>query len=213
MSKQEYKRVELGEYIVADSRICHGQPTFKGTQKVVELILNEFEDGKTIDEIAREHKVPKEAIAESLLIASETLLQEYQVPHPPLKSALELEAEIEREKAGEVIEEDRVNYPRVEIGKYLVSDPYICHGKPTFKGTRVMVHLVIKNFQYWHLDRLAHGYPGVSREALVEALRIAATIFGKIHSVYYFPSDQKTNEPAEDSQIAEETAKAVGGMR
>jgi len=183
MSKQEYKRVVLGEYIVADSRICHGQPTFKGSQKVVELIFNEFEYGKSIDEIAKEHDIPKEAIAESLLIASETLLQEYRVPHPPIKSALEIEAEIEREKAGEVFEKDRINYPRVELGRYLVSDPYICHGKPTFKGTRVMVHLVIKNFQYWHLDRLAHGYPGVSKEALIEALRLAATTLGKIHSV------------------------------
>jgi len=213
MSEQEYKRVELGEYIVADTCICHGQPTFKGTQKVVELILNEFAEGKTIDEIAREHEVPKEAIAESLLIASETLLEQYRVPHPPLKSALEFEAEIEREKAGEVIEEDRVNYPRVEIGRYIVSDPYICHGKPTFKGTRVIVHLVIKNFEYWCLNELAYEYPGVSREALIEALRLAATIFGKIHSVYYFPSDQKANEPTENSQIPEETAKAIGGMR
>jgi len=212
MTEQEYKHVELGEYIVADSRIYHGQPTFKGSQKVVEFILNEFEDGKSIDEIAEEHNIPKEAIAEALKLASETLLQQYQVPHPPLKSALELEAEIEREKSGEIIEEDRVNYPRVELGRYLVSDPYICHGKPTFKGTRVMVHLVIEDFEYWRLDKLAYAYTGVSREALIEALRLAATTFGKIHSVYYFPSVPFSNESIEESESVE-TVKDCGGRR
>ena len=28
---------------------------------------------------------------------------------------------------------------RLELGEYIVADPEICHGKPTFKGTRVMV--------------------------------------------------------------------------
>jgi uncharacterized protein (DUF433 family) len=28
---------------------------------------------------------------------------------------------------------------RVELGRYIVADPAICHGKPTFKGTRVFV--------------------------------------------------------------------------
>ena len=29
------------------------------------------------------------------------------------------------------------------IGRYVVSDPEICHGKPTFRGTRMMVaHLL-----------------------------------------------------------------------
>src|SRR5271168_1513592 len=28
---------------------------------------------------------------------------------------------------------------RVELGQYIVADPEICHGKPTFKGTRIMV--------------------------------------------------------------------------
>ncbi len=27
---------------------------------------------------------------------------------------------------------------RLELGKYVVSDPAICHGKLTFKGTRVV---------------------------------------------------------------------------
>ena len=38
---------------------------------------------------------------------------------------------------------------RIELGQYIVADPKICHGKPTFKGTRIMVWQV--------LDALARG--------------------------------------------------------
>jgi hypothetical protein len=38
---------------------------------------------------------------------------------------------------------------RTELGRYIVADPEICHGKPTFKGTRIMVWQV--------LDEVAEG--------------------------------------------------------
>ena len=38
---------------------------------------------------------------------------------------------------------------RVALGQHIVADPLICHGKPTFKGTRIMVWQI--------LDELAHG--------------------------------------------------------
>src|SRR2546422_8212304 len=37
----------------------------------------------------------------------------------------------------------------VELGEHIVADPEICHGKPAFKGTRIMVWQV--------LDALARG--------------------------------------------------------
>jgi len=33
---------------------------------------------------------------------------------------------------------------RVEIGKYITIDDEACHGKPIFKGTRILVSNVIK---------------------------------------------------------------------
>jgi uncharacterized protein (DUF433 family) len=30
------------------------------------------------------------------------------------------------------------------IGRYIVADPAICHGKPTFRGTRIMVFQVLE---------------------------------------------------------------------
>jgi len=32
---------------------------------------------------------------------------------------------------------------RIELGQYIVADPEVCHGKPTFKGTRIMVGQVL----------------------------------------------------------------------
>ncbi len=34
---------------------------------------------------------------------------------------------------------------RVELGRYIVADPEVCHGKPTFKGTRIMVWQVVEH--------------------------------------------------------------------
>jgi len=34
---------------------------------------------------------------------------------------------------------------RVELSPHIVADPAICHGKPTFKGTRIMVWQVLED--------------------------------------------------------------------
>ena len=33
---------------------------------------------------------------------------------------------------------------RIEFGKYIVVDDEICHGKPTFKGTRILVSDIVE---------------------------------------------------------------------
>lgn len=64
-------RVELGRHIVADSAICGGQPTFKGTRIMVWIVLAQLERGLTWPEISREWngRVVEEAIAEAIAIA------------------------------------------------------------------------------------------------------------------------------------------------
>jgi len=64
-------RVELGRQIVADSKICGGQPTFKGTRIMVWIVLEQLEDGMTWDEILGEWdgKVSKQGIAEAIAIS------------------------------------------------------------------------------------------------------------------------------------------------
>src|SRR5438093_12697005 len=82
-------------------------------------------------------------------------------------------------KTAKLASQKTSHHPRVaapvSLGKYIVADPEICHGKPTFKGTRIMVWQV--------LDALARGESweeiveawngGISREAIAETVRLA----------------------------------------
>ena len=69
---------------------------------------------------------------------------------------------------------DKPVYKRVVFGKYIVSDPFICHGKPTFKGTRKLVHRLIEGFSMgWNIEQMTVQYE-VPREAIEEALSLAA---------------------------------------
>ena len=65
------QRVELGRHIVADPRICGGQPTFKGTRIMVWIVLEQLDRGLTWQEIVGEWdgRVPEEAIGEAIAIA------------------------------------------------------------------------------------------------------------------------------------------------
>jgi uncharacterized protein (DUF433 family) len=64
---------------------------------------------------------------------------------------------------------------RKELGKYIVSDPKICGGDLTFKGTRVLVKDVlyfVAQGKDW--DWIIAGYRNsISREAIAEAIALA----------------------------------------
>lgn len=63
---------------------------------------------------------------------------------------------------------------RVELGKYVVVDPEICHGKPTFKGTRVFVADVLDQVaEGMSWDEILSDWNGISREAIAEAIGLA----------------------------------------
>ena len=53
------KRKELGQYIVADPEICHGQLTFKGTHITVKSVLYYIAHGKDWDWVSITSKVTK----------------------------------------------------------------------------------------------------------------------------------------------------------
>src|SRR5439155_4976302 len=65
------RRIELGRHIVSDSRICGGQPTFKGTRIMVWIVLEQLDRGLTWQEIVREWdgRVSEEAISEAIAVA------------------------------------------------------------------------------------------------------------------------------------------------
>jgi uncharacterized protein (DUF433 family) len=65
------------------------------------------------------------------------------------------------------------------IGLYIVTDPEICHGKPTFRGTRILVSHVLEQvaegmswraiIQEWH--------GSITEESIAEAVRLADQAF------------------------------------
>ena len=66
--------------------------------------------------------------------------------------------------------------PVKEIGKYLVVDPEVCHGKMTFKGTRIPVSTVLTFLSMGDSvdDVVRKWSPRLKREAVLEALRYTA---------------------------------------
>jgi len=61
------------------------------------------------------------------------------------------------------------------LGKYIVSAPAVCRGRPTFKYTRIEVAGVLERLGAGHsLEQLIAGYRGrISREAIAEATQLA----------------------------------------
>ncbi len=68
---------------------------------------------------------------------------------------------------------------RIDLGDFIVADPAICHGKPAYKGTRVMVWQVLamlERGESWEYIRQA--WPGrVSDDAIAETIRLARSSF------------------------------------
>ena len=77
------------------------------------------------------------------------------------------------------------------LGRYIVADPKICHGKPTFLGTRIMVAQVLKQVAKgmpW--DAITAEWRGtVTREAIVEAVELAQRTF-EDHAAEYAQESQ-----------------------
>jgi len=61
------------------------------------------------------------------------------------------------------------------LGRYIVADPTICHGEPTFRGTRIMVADVLEQvesgmayeaiIEEWRYE--------IDRDAIVKAVRVS----------------------------------------
>ena len=65
------------------------------------------------------------------------------------------------------------------MGRYIVTDPRICHGKPTFRGTRIMVYQVLEMVaagMAW--EAIIEEWRGnITKEAIAEAVTLASQAF------------------------------------
>lgn len=62
------------------------------------------------------------------------------------------------------------------MGRYIVSDPKVCHGKPVFRGTRVLVADVLEQVASgWAWETIIEEWnDSIGREAIREAVQLAS---------------------------------------
>ena len=67
----------------------------------------------------------------------------------------------------------------VAPGRYIVADPIICHGKPTFVGTRILVADVLEQVaRGMDWEAIVEDWRGdISKDAIAEAVRLAREAF------------------------------------
>jgi len=67
------------------------------------------------------------------------------------------------------------------LGRYIVADPKICSGKPTFRGTRIIVWQVLEMVAEglaW--ETIVEQFGGsVTKEAIAEVVKLASEAFLK----------------------------------
>ena len=75
------------------------------------------------------------------------------------------------------------------IGRFEVADPAICHGQPTFRGTRILVADVLEQVAAglaW--ETIVEEWRGnLSTDAIAEAVRIASQAFQEHSDQYIAP--------------------------
>ncbi len=63
----------------------------------------------------------------------------------------------------------------LSINKYIVADPEICHGKLTFRGTRVMIWQVLEMLAAGEtIEEILADFPSITKKHINAALSYAA---------------------------------------
>ena len=90
----------IGRYIVADPKICHGKPTFRGTRIMVWQVLNMVAKGEDWDNISTAwvSEIPKEAIAEAISLAAQVFVEQVS------KYTVEAPADVQASQSEQVTE-------------------------------------------------------------------------------------------------------------
>ncbi|MBE2232437.1 MAG: DUF433 domain-containing protein [Anaerolinea sp.] len=138
----------------------------------------EFFDPNTLDDMIR--KIVREELEQMAMpqAASPMFIREasqvtYQAAQ--LSPGTSLESDIRRILRGSVASSNSAQ----SLGRWIVADPAICHGKPTFCGTRIMVwqvlELVAQGMAWETIEEQWNGK--ISKEMIAEAVRLANRSF------------------------------------
>jgi uncharacterized protein (DUF433 family) len=80
-----------------------------------------------------------------------------------------------------------------QIGRYIVADPSICHGALTFRGTRILVSIVLDQVasgMCW--DHIVEDWRGsIPKQAIAEAVQLAKESFLEHASEFAPPVHQQ----------------------
>ena len=73
----------------------------------------------------------------------------------------------------------------MNINKYITIDPQICHGKPCFKNTRIMIYLVLEMLASGESpeDIIKNAYPQLTPKHIEAVLKYAALMAQEGHLV------------------------------
>ena len=171
MAKRTNRKARMiGRFIVADPEVCGGKPSFRGTRYSVASVLEDIARGLDWQTISsrRGGRVTRHAIAEAACIAEEAINDHWREYVSPPDDLVTNGNKVKRRT------------------RYIVADPRICHGKPTFRGTRIMVWQVVEMLaegEYWpRIVEECHN--SFTTEAIAEVARLTADAFEE-HALEY----------------------------
>ena len=76
----------------------------------------------------------------------------------------------------------------MDMHRYIAIDPEICHGKPCFKGTRVMVSTILELLESGQsYQDIRKGYPAVTPDHVRAALHFAHQVLEQGQFVTFHP--------------------------
>lgn len=82
----------------------------------------------------------------------------------------------------------------ITINDHIISDPTICHGKPIFAGTRIMVWQILECIEHGESEESIYAaFPSLPKGAIQSALRYAKE---KIKEVRYISYSSSFHEEA-----------------
>ena len=67
---------------------------------------------------------------------------------------------------------------RIKLSKYIVADPEVCHGKPVFENTRVLVSDVLELMAAGlSVEEVLEECPSLTKDMVLDAPNYAAKVF------------------------------------